>query len=61
MTLRIKGLAESASLSGAWLAGYEAPSAEALTGSSAPIGLSKCLPCQNPLGFGKVLEITLPE
>lgn len=61
MTLRIKGLAANSKLSGAWLTGYEAPSKEALTGTSAPLGLSKCLPCQNPLGFGKVLEIELPE
>lgn len=61
MTLRIKGLSEGSFLSGAWLAGYEAPSTEALTGSSAPMGLSKCLPYQNPLGFGKTLVIPIPE
>lgn len=55
--LRIEGVPGSWDLTSAWLAGYEAPSRNSLLREKAPLGLTKCLPYQHPLGFGRAVKV----
>jgi hypothetical protein len=55
--LRVEGASENWTLRSAWLAGYEAPSRNSITQLRAPLGFSKCLPYQHPLGFGRAVEV----
>ncbi len=57
--LRFENYAGGAEILSAWLAGYEAPSRNSLVWKKAPMGFSKCLPYQHPLGFGKAFELEL--
>ena len=57
LALSAEGAPEQGRLVEAWLAGYEAPSREAVTRKTGPGRFRKCLPCQHVLGFGRALRL----
>ena len=59
LNLVAEGLSARARLTEAWLAGYEAPSREAVRRKTAPARFRKCLPFQSLLGFGRTLRLPL--
>lgn len=59
LSLTVEGAPSKGRLTGAWLAGYEAPSRNAVVRKSGPARFRKCLPYQHPLGFGQALQLPL--
>jgi len=59
LTLTVDGAPSMGRLTEAWLAGYEAPSREAIARKSGPKRFRECLPYQHPLGFGRALRLPL--
>lgn len=59
LVLTLSGAPKSGDLVYAWIAGYEAPSRNAVVRKNPPSGFSRCLPCQHPLGFGRTLQLPI--
>lgn len=57
LTLDIEGVSDTQFILTAWLAGYESPSRSGIHRKRPPRAFAGCLPCQHPLGFGRVLEL----
>jgi len=58
--LTLQGVPSKGVVKAAWLAGYEAPSREAVRLARPPRPFAGCLPVQHPLGFGRALALPLP-
>jgi len=60
LTVSVRGMPKRGASVEAWLAGYEAPSREAICRERGPGRFAECLPHQHPLGFGKTLRLPVP-
>ena len=61
LSLTLEGGPAKGALTSAWIAGYEAPSRNAVVRKSGPARFARCLPFQHPLGFGKALKLPVGE
>jgi len=59
LSLTVEGARSKGRLTGAWLAGYEAPSRDAVVRKSGPARFRGCLPYQHPVGFGRAIRLPL--
>jgi len=60
LNLTLEGVPAKGVLECVWMAGYEAPSREALLRPGCPRRYAACLPYQHPLGFGRALALPVP-
>lgn len=59
LSVTLMGAPKDGDLVSAWIAGYEAPSRNAIVRKKPPAGFSRCLPYQHPLGFGRTQQLPL--
>ena len=59
LRLIVNGPDSAADIEAAWLAGYEAPSREAVVRKRGPRGFADCPPPPHPLGFPRAVELPL--